>query len=71
MQWADSKSLSLIHNAELPISINSAIWKKGYNQDLIFVFSNISDMREKTVLDPIPRTLYNPICVSVNPVIVP
>ena len=55
-QWADSNSLSLIHNAKLPKSFNIAIWNKGYNTDLIFVSSNISDMCEKSVLDPIPRT---------------
>ena len=43
-QWADSNSLSLIHNAKLPKSFNNAIWKKGYNLDLIFVSSKISDM---------------------------
>ena len=64
-QWADSNRLSLIHNAKLPKSFNSAIWKKGYNPDLIFVSSNISDMCEKSVLDPI-----HPICVTVHPVIV-
>ena len=54
-QWADSNRCSLIHNAKLPKSFNSAIWKKGFNPDLIFVFSNISDRCEKSVLDPIPR----------------
>ena len=67
-QWADSRSLGLIHNAKLPKSLNSAIWKKGYNPDLIFVSSNISDMCEKSVMDPIPRTLHRSIY---NPVIVP
>ena len=69
-QWADSNSLSLIHNAKLPKSFNSAIWKKGYNPDLIFVSSNILDIREKSVLDSIPRTQHRSICVTVNPVIV-
>ena len=45
--------------------------KKIYNPDLIFVFSNISDMCEKLVLDPIPRTQHRPIGVTVNPIIVP
>ena len=70
-QWADSNNLSLIHNAKLPNSFNSAIWKKGYNPDLIFVSSNISDMCEKSVLDLIPRSQHRPICVTVNPIIVP
>ena len=68
-QWADSNSLSLIHNAKLPKSFNTAIWK-GYNPDLIFVSSNISDRCEKSVRDPIPRIQHRPICVTVNPVIV-
>ena len=52
-------------------SFNSAIWKKGYNPDLILVSSNISDMCEKSVLEPIPRTQHRHIYVTVNPVIVP
>ena len=70
-QWAYSNSLSLIHNAKLQKSLNCAIWKMGYNPDIIFVSSNISDMCEKSVLDPIPHTYHHPICVTVNPVIVP
>ena len=62
--WAESNNLSLIQNAMLPKSFNSAIWKKGYNPDLIFASSNISNMCEKSVLD----TQHRPICVSINPV---
>ena len=69
--WAESYNLSLIHNAKRPKSFNSAIWKKGYNPDLIFASSNFSNMCEKSVLDPIPHnTIPGPICVSVNTVIV-
>ena len=68
--WAESNNLSLIHNAKLPKSFNSAIWKKGYNPDLIFSSSNISNICEKSVLDQIPHTQHRPIGVSVNPVIV-
>ena len=67
---ANSNSLSLTHNAKLPKSFNSAIWKKGYSPDFIFVSSNISDMGEKSVMDPILRTQHRPLCVTVNPVIV-
>ena len=52
--WAESNNLSLIYNAKLPISLNSAIWKKGYTPDHIFASSNISNMCEKSVLYPIP-----------------
>ena len=55
----------------IPISFNSAMWKKWYNPDLIFVFSNISDMLVKSVLDIMPHTQHRPICVTVNAVIVP
>ena len=43
----------------------------GYNPVLVFVSSIILDMCEKSVLDPIPRTQHRPICVTVNPIIVP
>ena len=69
-QWVDSKQ-PVTHNAKLPKSFNSAIWKKGYNPDLILVSSNISYMCEKSALDPIPRTQHRPLCVTVNPIIVP
>ena len=36
VQWAESNSLTLIHDAKLPKSFNSARRKKVYNPDLIF-----------------------------------
>ena len=66
-QLAYSNRLSLINNAKLPKSFNSAIWKNGYNPDLIFVSSNISDM----CLFWIQCTQHRPICVTVHPIIVP
>ena len=68
--WAESNNLSLIHNAKLPKSFNSAIWKKWCNPDLIFASSNISNMCDTSVLDPIFHTQHRPIRVSINPVIV-
>ena len=66
--WAESNNLSRIHNAKPPKSFNSAIWKTGYNPDLIFSSANISNMCQKSV--PIPPTQHHPIRVSVNSVIV-
>ena len=63
-QWADSYRLSLIHNAKLPKSFNSAIWKKGYNPDLIFVSSNISDMPTKPKCPALPAVEGKPSLVS-------
>ena len=69
-QWADSCNLTLIHNAKLQKSFNSARWKKGYNPDLIFVSESIANMCSKSVMDPIPNTQHRPICVRANPVVV-
>ena len=70
-QWADSCDLTLIHDAKLPKSFNSAVWKKGYNPELIFASDSIVNMCNKSVMDPIPHTQHRPICVSVEPVVVP
>ena len=55
-QWADSCNLTLIHNAKLSKSFNSARWKRGYNPDLIFVSESIANMCGKSVIEPIPHT---------------
>ena len=65
VQRAESNSLTLIHDAKLPKSVNSARYKKGYNLDLIFASSSIDNMGVKSVLNPIPSTQHRPICVTV------
>ena len=69
-QWAGSCDYTLIYDAKLPKSFNSARWKKGYNPDLIFASESIANMCKKSVMDPIPHTQHRPICVSVQPVVV-
>ena len=64
VQWAESNSQTFIHDAKLKKSFNRARWKKVYNPDLIFASSNIDNMCVKSVLNPIRRTQYRPICVA-------
>ena len=70
-QWADSCDFTLIHDAKLTMSFNSARWKKEYNPDLILASDSIANMCKKSVMDHIPHTQQRPICVSVQPVVVP
>ena len=70
-QWADSCDFTLVHDAKLLKSFKSVRWKKGYNPDLIFASDCIANMCKKSVMDPIPHTQHRPICVSVQPVVVP
>ena len=59
-QWADSCDFTLIHDAKLPKSFNSARWKKGYNPDLIFASDSIANMYKKSVMDPNPHDTTPP-----------
>ena len=70
-QLSDSYNFTLIHDAKLPKSFNSARWKLGYNPDLIFASDSIANMCKKSVMDPVPHTQHRPISVSVQPVVVP
>ena len=69
-QCADSCNLTLIHNAKLSKSFNSARWKRGYSPDLICVSESIANMCGKSVIEPIPHTKHRPICAHANPIVV-
>ena len=68
-KWAELCNLTIVHNAKLPKSFNSARWKKGYNPALIFAAEKIANVGEKSIMDPNPHT-HLLICVTVNPVVV-
>ena len=42
--WAEASNFSLIHDAKLPNSFDSARWKRGYNPDVAFVSTRIASM---------------------------
>ena len=69
-QWADSCNLTLIHNAKLSKSFNSARWKRGYKPALIFVSESVSNMCGKSVMEPVPHAQHRPICAGANPAVV-
>ena len=48
VQWAESNSLTLIHDAKLSHSFNSARWMRCYKPDLIFASSRIDNMCVKS-----------------------
>ena len=45
--WVYSCDITLIHDAKLPKSFNSAGWKKCYNPDLIFASDSVTNMCKK------------------------
>ena len=69
--WMDSNQLSHIHDPKLPSSFHSARWKSGYNPDLVIVTSNIADLCQKIVTDPIPASQHWPIGIQVNAAVRP
>ena len=62
--------LTIIHDAKLPKYFNIKLWKSGYNQDHIFVSTNIGGMCQKKVLDQIPHLQHRPISVSTTLVVI-
>jgi len=70
-EWAENELLDLIHDPKLHYSFNSGRWKKGYNPDLIFVSSNISQQCLKDVCTPIPKTQHRALKLQINKVIRP
>ena len=67
----DSNQLSLIHDPKPPSSFNSAHWKSGYNPDLVIVTSNIADLCQQIVTDPIPASQHWLIGIQVNAAVRP
>ena len=41
--WAEANNLTLIHDAKLPKSFNSKLWKSGYNPDFFFASITIGE----------------------------
>lgn len=68
-EWAENELLDLIHDPKLPYSFNSGRWKRGYNPDLIFVSSNISQQCLKDVCTPIPKTQHRALKLQIIEVI--
>ena len=72
LQWrprgsmGDASNFSLINDAQLPKSFDSARWKRGYNPDVAFVSTRIASMCLWGVLDPIPRTQHCPIKITIR-----
>ena len=64
--WAEASHFSLIHDAQLPKSFDSARWKRWYNPDVAFVSIRIASMCRREVLHPIPRTQHRPITITIK-----
>jgi len=68
-EWAEVELLSLIHDPKLSKSFNIGRWKKGYNPNLIFASSNISQQCVKNICNPISNTQYRAIKLQITEVI--
>ena len=64
--WAEFSNYSLIHDAKLTKSFDSARWNRGYNPDVAFVSTKIASMWQRGVLDPIPRTQHRPVRITIR-----
>ena len=70
-QWIDNYQLSHIHDTKLPPSFHSARWRSGYNPDLAIATSDIANLCQKIVTDPIPSTQHRPIGLQVHAAVRP
>ena len=66
MAWAEASNFSLIHDATLHKSFDSARWKRGYNPDVTFVSNRIASMYQRGVLDPITRAQHRTITITIR-----
>ena len=64
--WAKASQLSLVHNAKLPKSFNTGLWKRGYNPDIAFVSHCIASLSKKLVLEPLLRSQHRLIGITVT-----
>ena len=64
--WTEASNFSLIHDAKLPKSFDSARWKRGYNTDVAFDITRIVLMSQIGVLDPISRTQHRHITITIR-----
>lgn len=70
-KWVEANNLTLVHDTKLPSSFNSDRWRRGYNQDIIFVSSNIKQQCKKKVEAPISNSQHRPLTCQINAIIHP